>query len=1094
MNKQNKTCLDMIRLRYNSSSVVPIINIFIIIKLLIIVVPVSAQQPDKILEGVVRSSYDNSLIAGASVVKEDEEGGTVTDRDGKFKLPIRRDEGILIVTSIGFERKEMAYKDPADLLEIVIDPIENTLDQVEVVSTGYNAMPRERATGAFEVINKNVLNQSFSSNMLERLEGTTGAIAFDRRTANLTEDPNARLNLRLRGLSTIMSDAEPLIIVNNFPFEGELADINPNDIESIVLLKDAASSAIWGAKSGNGVLVIQLKEAAINEKGSINFTWSNRIGERPNLMDNRRFLSSSDFIGLERNLFERGYYQEAPTIVQSPVVHMLFQQQRGEILTDELEGKLEALEKNDIRIEAADHLYRPSFTSGLNFSMRQSNAKHAYMASLGYDKQNTFSVGQNERRLTLRVDNSVQISPRMDAKVALDYVHRNKEDNGVSMFSQSGIVPGGRTSIYPYASLFASDGSEIGIAKDLSYTYLENFQQETGRDWMFRPLQELALRNNFAASTGIRIFSSMGYKILENLRFSALYNYNFSGTNMINTYAQESYFARNIINRFIKSDGTAVVPEGSIRHYSPNNQRRHALRAQIDYNDTFYDKLSVNGLLGSEVSQLTEIYEPTHIVYGFDEDTYVGNGVLDFLTFFPVRPQGSQRIPSSGANVSQLRDRFVSYYGLASLDWDQKYILSGSLRWDASNLFGVKTNQKGVPLWSVGTSWLISNESYMEDLPFSLLKLRATIGENGNVNKNATAYPTGGFATNTITRLPEALLRTAGNPQLKWERVKSYNLGLDFGIYSNKIKGSVEWYQKNSYDLIGYRNADPTTGLNPTTTGVRELVNYGRFLTKGIDITLGGQTEILPSLHWSADLRISRSSNRVLDYEVTPLTIDEYFQYTVPAVADRSRDVMYAFPWFGLDAESGSPLIMNDGQLGTTYGTYVSNFDTDHLLQVGNAVPIWNGTFRNSFSFKNFSASVLLLWKGAYAFRRPSIDYALLFESWGMHEDYMDRWKSSGDENHTSIPSLPETLDRNRESYYRNSEILIEDGDHIRLQNINLGYRLDLKSTKIKVDIQLIAENLGIIWRKNRSGLDPDYFMNYYQPPRNFSLGLRTQF
>lgn len=973
-------------------------------------------------------------------------------------------------------------------------PADNTLEQVEVVSTGYNTVPKERATGAFEVIGKNVRNQSFSPNMLERLEGATGAIAFDRRTAGFTENANERLSLRLRGLSTIMSDSQPLVIVNNFPFEGNLADINPNDIESIVLLKDAASAAIWGAKSGNGVLVIQLKEAATDGKSSVDFTWSGRIGERPNLMDSRRFVSSSEFIALERNLFERGYYRDAPTIVVSPVVHMLFQQQRGEIAVDELERRLAALEKNDIRREAADHLYRPSFNNSLNLSVRQGGSNHAYMASLGYDAQNATTVGDNEKRLTLRIDNSVKITPRLDAKLALDYVHRNTGDNGVSMYDQSGMVPSGKIAIYPYASLFTDDGSETGIAKGLSYSYVESFQQETGRDWMFRPLQELALRNNVSASTGIRLFSTMGYKILENVKASVHYNYNFNGANTTEIYAKDSYFTRNLVNRFMQSDGKTVVPDGDIRQFRPNSQRRHALRAQVDYTDTYYDRLHLSGLAGAEVSQLTELYEPMQIIYGFDEDTYVGTAILDYERFFPIRPQGSQRIPSPGARVTQRRDRFVSYYGLASLDWDRKYILSGSLRWDASNLFGVKTNQKGVPLWSLGASWLLSNERFMSGSPFDLLKLRATIGENGNVNKNATAYPTGTFATNTITRLPEALLRTAGNPQLKWERVRSYNLGLDFGLFNNKIKGSLEWYQKNSYDLIGYHNADPTTGLNPASGGVRELVNYGKFRTKGVDIVLGGQNRLFHSLQWSADLRVSRSANRVLDYEVTPLTIDEYFQYIVPAVAGRSRDIMYAFPWYGLDPQTGSPLIMVDGQLGTTYGTNVSNFDVENLVHVGNSVPLWNGTFRNGFAWRDFSLNILLLWKGGFVFRRPSVDYASLFESWGMHEDYMNRWRKPGDENYTSVPSLPEELDRNRASYYRNSEVLIEPGDHIRLQNINLGYRLGLKSTKIRVDVQLIAENLGILWRKNKVGLDPDYFLQHYLPSRSFSLGLRTQF
>jgi len=1067
-------------------------NILFVLMSLITISSIHAQQAKHMI-GYVYSVDNKYPIIGATV-RTESASATTTDKNGQFRLTYTSDTLVISISHMLYIDETVSLEYPNEELTIYLKPLQTSIEEVEVYATGYNSIPKERATGSFELLSSKQLNQSMSSNILDRLEGATGSLAFDRRTAIARESSNGSLSLRLRGLSTLMSDAQPLIIVNNFPFEGDLADINPNDVESIVFLKDAAASAIWGAKSANGVIVIQLKEAKMQDGSkSIQALSTFRIGSKPNFMHINRHIASIDFMNLEQELFERGQFIENNATLLSPYVYLLFQRQKG-LLTDiDFQSQREQLLKNDIREQASQYLYGQSSDKVFNVSLRGGVPTHSYLLSVNYDDSQSVLTGNNGNRLSLRMDNKFQLNKRFTAQVTADYIVRKDHNNAVPLFDQSGIVPADKMMIYPYASLVDQEGLGTGMPIAYSPFFLHNFHEEYSRDWYFNALDELDLRNNQYTNQSLRLTSQLRYQIVDGLSISLHYNHSRTDGEQVNHYDKSSYYAKNMINRFIQPSGSFVIPDGDIRHSNKESSLKHGGRTQVDFNKTVLESLAISSLAGAELSQSTSVIDPQQILYNFDQDNYIGQNQFDFNTYYPVRPQGSQRIPMSGNQIYQLTDRFVSYYGLASFTWNQRYLLSSSLRWDASNLFGVKTNQKGVPLWSIGAGWLLHHEGFMKSTPFSELKIRGTIGENGNINKNATAYPTAAFTTSTFTGLKEALLRTAGNPQLKWERVRTWNVGLDWAIMNNKVGGSVDVINKDSYDLIGYKEADPTTGINPTLTGVKQMINYGKFQNKGLDIRLFLRNINLSDFRFNSDLSVSKNWNKVVDYDIVAGSVFDYFQYIVPASSGKSRDILYAFPWYGLDPQSGDPLVNNGTNLTTEYGTNVSGFDPEHLLQLGNSFPLWNGSFRNEIFYKDFSFSFLLTWKGAYKFRRSSINYSELIESWNMHSDYYKRWQKPGDESITAVPAIPSLMDRNRESYYTNSEILIEDGDHIRLQNIQLSYMLPIKAKTIKIEALVVMENLGLIWAKNKQGIDPEYHLNYYSPPKQWTLGLRVK-
>src|SRR5690606_33763051 len=420
---------------------------------------------------------------------------------------------------------------------------------------------------------------------------------------------------------------------------------------------------------------------------------------------------------------------------------------------------------------------------------------------------------------------------------------------------------------------------------------------------------------------------------------------------------------------------------------------------------------------------------------------------IDFAASYQMQPRSSGRIPSGVNAGNQTMDRFVSYYANLAYTLKGKYTLTASSRWDASNIFGVAFNQKGVPLWSVGASWNVSDEKFADLDWLSYAKLRATFGLNGNAVRTISSLPVITYSTplNSITRLPYGNLLSVGNPDLRWEQVQNLNFGMDFALFDRRISGSVEWYNKKGTDLLGDDLLDPTTGIHQVGSryNLNNRRNYADLSTTGVDIELN-TVNIRNVVQWQTTFLLNYARNTVTDYRTrqnAPI-IDFLQGSTAPVVEGLPREQSYAIPWYGLDA-TGAPLVMVDGELGTDYNAYFNGLDRDKLLERGVSIPPYFGSVRNTISWRAFSASFNIVWKAGHRFRRESINYNALFGTTRMgHIDYLDRLQNPGDEMFTNVPSMPETSNLRRDQAYLFSEALVERGDLIRFQDVNFSYEL----------------------------------------------------
>lgn len=1037
--------------------------------------------------GKVFSSEGKEVAAGITVSQVSSGRFlAVSDERGVFRFKSDLSEISVRLSGVGYLTEERRLSAGADTVFFVLQPSSELLNEV-VVSTGYEVIPKDRATGSFAHVSNEVLNRSVSTGILARLEGVTNSLQFDRRRFTMRE-MDAQPDLRVRGLSTINSDPSPLIVVDNFPFEGNIEQLNPNDVQDVVILKDAAAASIWGARAANGVIVITTKKGKLRQPLTVNVASTTTIRQRPDLWYDQRYLDSETMIEVERTLFDRGFYNSRLNnagMTSLPVaVDILHQHRSGLISSQELERKLEQMKGVDYRNDASRFLYQEAIHQQHSINTAGGADKVAYRFSAGYDKNRTEMVGDDLTRMTFSSETTIRPSRIYELTMGLNYAMSLTRNNGISAESASG-------SLSPYLQLADEKGKALAIPRTHRLSYAEAAIDNGLLDWTYRPLDEIRLGNNSTSTAAFRFFGGLRLHLLKNLTIDLKYQYQNEKQNGRNIQYKETYYVRDLVNRFTQNDGSMVFPYGDLLTESVSNQQAHNGRAQLSYSGT-----GLTMIAGAEMRQNYRRGN-TYTLYNYDDQVLTASTAFDYVTFYNTQPQGSARIPSPYISLSDIINRYLSYFANASYDWKKKYIFSGSLRWDASNLFGVKTNQKGTPLWSAGVRWKLSEEDFYSSELLPKVSLRLTYGFNGNVNTSASAYPILRYSTSVLTRTSLAHVRNPGEPQLRWEKTGIINGGIDFSVANNRLSGSVEYFVKKSKDLLGSPIVDPTVGIKPNDSQMQVLHNYASLKTQGIDLTIQSNN-LTGSFNWKTDYIFNWLEDKVTHYEtIGSTTITSFTSNTSnPPVIGRSLDAMFSLPWAGLDPDTGDPLVNQGGQLTRNYSAYLGALTVDDMVYSGVTFPRFQAGVRNTLSYKGLTLSFNLSLKAGYVFRRNTIAYSTLFDSGRGHIDFLDRWQMPGDELVTPVPSMPQGNVTNRDNIYGRSTLLVEKGDHVRWQDINLSYQIPHPMLWKFQGIKIFAfmGNVGMLWSANKKNLDPDYLSAALLPGKNYSLGLQLTF
>ncbi|SEL98773.1 TonB-linked outer membrane protein, SusC/RagA family [bacterium A37T11] len=964
------------------------------------------------------------------------------------------------------------------------------LDEVEV-STGYQTIPKERATGSFVHIDSALFNRAVSTDVIRRLKGITPSLLFDERAGGTPK-------LSIRGISTIYGNAKPLIVVDNFPYEGDLSNLNPNDIADVSILRDAAAASIWGIRAGNGVIVITTKRGKLNQPITVGFNSNVSVSEKPDLFYEPK-IASADFIGIEQYLYDHDFYKSklANTTtfpVISPAVEIIAD---ARLSDTEKQQQLAVLGMQDIRKDISRYFYRGVVRQQYALNLQGGGARHSYYYAADVDRNQQSLRSDTYNRINLTARNQFNFFQKLSVQTALELTSsQTKSDNTLISLQNA----------FPYQRLADDVGNPLPIVRDFRGSFAAAAEDNGRLNWQFFPLEEPENRSNQTGLQHYRASLNARYALLKDLHVSVSYQYEHQATFQNYLMGQQSYFTRDLINRFtaIGSTGTKYpVPLGDILDRTAGSLASHNGRGQLDYAGDWDDNRSqLNLLAGFEVRQVRS-GSYANRYYGYDGST--GTAIpTDLADTYTQYPSGGSAKISAAQSIGGTLNRFRSYYVNGSYTYLSRYTLSGSARMDQTNLFGVKTNQRSIPLWSTGIKWDMNKESFYKLSWLPTLSLRWSYGYNGNFDETAAAYVVAQYVT-TQYGTREARLGNLPNPELKGERTAVNNLGLDFASRNQRVSGRFDLYFKRGKDLIGNTPYDATTGRN-TFRG-----NVARMKGHGWDAELNSLNVHSGRFSWRSNLFWSYTADKVVDYRAAT-NANYYFSdgslsgyaFEINPLNGRPLFGVYSYPWAGLDPQTGDPQGYLHGQVSKDYALMLSVPAMDSLQYHGRATPSSLGSFRNSLQWGSWSLSANVTWKLGYYFRRAASNINYTGDVNQYTSDYAQRWQQPGDELHTQIPSVVYPQNANRSTFYQQSAALVDKGDHVRLQDIQLSYDLPAPvlahSPLSALQIYAYASNLGILWRANNHHIDPDYNSNpvlgntTLPAPKTLALGIKASF
>ncbi len=960
------------------------------------------------------------------------------------------------------------------------------IEEVEI-NTGYQRLPKERATGSFVFLDSAVLQRSVSTDIISRLKGVTPSLLFDERAGGAPK-------LSIRGISTIYGNAAPLIVVDNFPYEGDLANINPNDVENISILRDAAAASIWGIRAGNGVIVITTKKGRQGDRTQIGFNGNATLTGKPDLWYTPR-IASADYIEAERFLYRQGFYtNDLANDISFPVISPAVEILADATLPDtEKDRLLTMLGSQDIRDDIDRHFHRSALNQQYTLNLQGGGERHGYYYAAGMDRNRQQVITDAYSRVNVTARHRFRFFDRLDLQTALEWTGSRADRGNTLPWLQNA---------YPYERLADDDGNHLPIARDFRSSFAGSAARNGRLDWRYIPLDEAA-HNDIDDRLGhLRASAQATYTLFAGLQATVAYQYEQQASTQQYLQREGAYYTRDLINRFLAINdwgSNYPVPLGGILDRADGRMESHNGRVQLGYANDWRDGAhTLNLLAGAEVREvMSRTYASRY--YGYDEltGTSLPVNTVDWLQQYPT---GNWSTVPAQQGVQGTLNRFRSYYANGAYSYHTRYTLSASARIDQTNLFGVKANQRSIPLWSMGGKWDLHRESFVNVDFLSRLSLRTSYGYNGNFDATATAYMTAMYLTSRFG-VREAILGALPNPELRGERAAVWNTGLDFASRNQRIGGQLDFYRRRGKDLIGNRPIDPTTGRN-TFRG-----NLAHMQATGIDVTLHSENIARGAFRWQTDAWLSHTTDRITDYGVDANRIYYFYDASLSGLAHEINPVagrpiygVYSYRWAGLDGQTGDPMGYLDGSASNDYAAITGQASIDSLLFHGRALPSTTGSLRNTFTYGPWSLSANITFKLDYYFRRSSttIDYVSTPGSY--HADYALRWQQPGDERKTNVPSVTYPQNGSRSTFYENASVLVERGDHIRLQDVQLSYDLRPRMLRGSSTLQIYAycNNLGLLWRANKQGLDPDYNSNRrlgnttLPHPRSYALGVRA--
>lgn len=1069
----------------------------------------SFAQTNYTLQGMV-TDVDGGGLPGVTVAQKGTPNSLKTDRYGHFTFETNFSEVTLEFSHFGFDRKEEKYtkNNAGSVMVIPMTPAVSLLE--EVVVTGYQTLNRSSSTAAITKISQKTLNENLNTNLASALEGRVAGLMFQKNPAGIGGDKPI-----LRGIGTFSSlqvGYSPLLVIDGLPTELTLDEINPYDIESIDVLKDAAAASIYGSRAANGIIVLTTKKGSGNLK--VTFNSDLFLAERPNLRD-MNYASTSELIDFEQDVYnrERSKFANVATMFNSygdignssikyysPLYQLNRDLEEGKINNSDYNKTLSQWRKNDYNKDYRDNVWQNELRQRYNIAFSAGNNKYNTYVSLNYDQANRRIVNNDSRALNLYAKSSFQVSNWLNATIGLNGTYNN-EDVTDGSYGNYDIQKryeritdeNGNRVISPFVGIsdgFTSGGIiNPGVAAKING--LSGFKPVT-----FNILDELQQGITKQNSLSLRAFANLKAKIWRGLSFSTQFQYETRRNDNEQYYDINSYKMRYAINSLTGYNPTTNAytyvegfsTGGRYRQLS-SEVNNYSFRNQLDFSQNLDGgKHAITALLGTEMRETFVPRTVEQLRYGYDPVTLTSsiiNSLALSQTGVPSYIYGNNRTLSAGSRVqTEILHRYFSVFSSVSYTFLSKYNVTGSYRLDRADLFGVDPRYKNRPLWSVGLGWNVSNESFMKEIQWvNGLKLRATYGVNGNVDQTTTPYITARRRNDNLYQSVQYIdIIAQPNPLLRWEKSETRNLGLDYSLFQNKLRGSVDVYRKYSTDLLA------TTDLDPTVGALTRRINAGALLNKGVEFSIGSDwlnkgefrigSTLVVGFNNTTVRKITRAQSNASVYVSSPL---DFF------LENETYNSLYAYQYGGtingypyvLD-ENGNPSITFDAN-GNPVSTAIKTVtNSAALVNMGSLTPTYTGSMSQRFSYKGFDLNFLFVFSGGNVMRKETLDMSSdAVNLSGIAERYTDANQNGNVRLFVDFDESVRNYAGTISSQWRNSTANVVDGDYIKLRNISLSYNLPKSFTdESKVVSAKFTLQVNNLWYWSAAGnrIDPEVY------------------
>lgn len=1060
-------------------------------------------------------------LPGATVSIDGTTTGAATDASGQFRLLAENGKAHTVkVTYLGMETSRTRVSIPAgqasyNMRHVTLKEDQHAID--EVVVTGYQTMSRREAASAISSVKaEDIMVQGLTS-IDQMLQGTMPGLAV----MNTSGEPSATPKIRIRGNATINGNKSPVWVVDgvileqDVPFTGSdinsedaeyligsaISGVNPQDIETITVLKDASATAIYGVKAANGVIVVTTKKGKTG-KPAITYNGNMTITQRPSYGD-YNMMNSQERVRFSKDLVDAGYsFGRTPS---GDTYEAAYESLMNKQLTlDEFRSKVNTLQTRNT--DWFDYLFRNSVTHTHSLNVSGGTEKFNYYVSGGYQNiQGSAKASDTEKFSTLAKVN-MRFNKHISAMAKIDYT--NTKNGGYSSFIDEN----------PFTYARTTSRTQPAYNSDGSYYMTYRAAGTMGTDNLgFSELKELETTGQTSQMDDFNALLQLDVNIWRGLKYTGTFSYHNSNTQQRDWAEEQSYYVSKErgwdYGKYTAYDSqytASPLPYGGILDQSSMRKSGYTIRNQFSWNETFADLHYVSLMGGSEIRR--NAYKGLSVVgYGWTPE--FGEKFNPVLTdeYISSYVNTGATLPKNTNSFTQV----ASWYGVASYSYDDRYVVNANIRSDGSNKFGSNPKYRWLPTYSVALKWNIMNEKFMKDVTWvDELALRGSYGLQGNIHEDSSPYliVTTGSRDN-LTNLPYSTISRLPNPDLRWEKTHSWNIALDFQLLDRRIQGGIDIYGKKTKDLIMNKTVASSTGRTML------YYNAGKMDNNGFEGFVNATIIRKKDWTWKAGVNFSRNTNKITYANENDLSktdvVNSMLNGTL-AVEGAPIGSIYSYEFAGINEDTGYPMFY------TKDGDKVMDGDKVdmRLVRSGSIYPKLTGGFDTQLRYKDFALALNFTYSVGSVGRLPSYYEAgttYIDPLKNLPREWLDSWKQKGDD--TQYPAAYNSTTYNNYidanpaysawdgtgtshiySYtmYDLSDARVASADFLKLKLVSLSWNVPkrlirpLAINSLMVRFQMT--NLFTIADSKWNGVDPETGSSNIPQLPTFSLGVNVSF